>query len=250
MLRPDAFAVVMATGIVSIAAGDQRYRLLSAVLAVLGAVVFAVLAGLALLAVRRWDYRDLDVAMGLFTFVAACAVLATRFRDRPVVLLTLGSAAVAAWLVLTCVATRDMLSTGWPGLRDRAHGGWELASVATSGVAIVAADLSIPVAPLVLWVVAIVIYALVTWLILWRFGRRSSRFRPDHWILMGGLAIAALPVTGYMSPPPSRRGHWRPCGYRRCCAGPCAGARNCASSVGGQWCSRWECIPRRRLPPQ
>jgi hypothetical protein len=52
-MRPDAFAAVMATGIVSIAAADATA-----------------------IAWRResWDLRDVDTAVGLLTYVAACAI--------------------------------------------------------------------------------------------------------------------------------------------------------------------------------
>ncbi len=45
------------------------------------------------------------------------------------------------------------------------------------------------------WVLAIAIYALMTWLILWRtISERMDRegFEPDDWILMGAMAIATL----------------------------------------------------------
>jgi drug/metabolite transporter (DMT)-like permease len=109
-LRPDVFAVVMATGIVSFAADDHDYQLISAALAAVAAVA---LAALVVLAVRRWDTRDPDVVLGLFSFVAACAVLASRFRNHPPVLWTLGVVAVVAWLVLAALTARDMGSSGW-----------------------------------------------------------------------------------------------------------------------------------------
>jgi tellurite resistance protein TehA-like permease len=95
-----------------------------------------------------------------------------------------------AWIVLVILAVRAMAPYSWSGLRDRAHGGWELASVATSGVVILATDVS-RVAAAVLWVLALAVYIVMTWLILWR----RAAFAPDHWILMGGLAIATLAGT-------------------------------------------------------
>jgi tellurite resistance protein TehA-like permease len=184
------FAVVMATGIVSVAADDHGVRLLGVVLAVVAAACLAVMVVLAV-AGKGWDYRDPDVIIALFTFVAACAVLATRFRYVSPVVWTLGVAAVVGWLVLAPLAARDMWSRGWLALRDRAHGGWELASVATSGVAIVFADLKVFIASWPVWVLAIAVYALMTSLILWR-AAVGATFAPDDWILMGGLAIATL----------------------------------------------------------
>ena len=68
-----------------------------------------------------------------------------------------------------------MWPLGWTGLRDRAHGAWELVSVATSGLAIVTAHLALLTRDRALfavgfgaWLLAIGIYGLMTWLILWR----------------------------------------------------------------------------------
>jgi tellurite resistance protein TehA-like permease len=70
-----------------------------------------------------------------------------------------------------------------------------LASVATSAVAILMADLRIVFWALVLWAVAIVVYLMMTGLIVWRAARDSSApelAQPDIWILMGGAAVATL----------------------------------------------------------
>jgi tellurite resistance protein TehA-like permease len=93
-----------------------------------------------------------------------------------------------------------MSARSWAALRDHAHGAWELGSVGTSGLAIVAATvarherwwvwLAVPV-----WLAALCIYGLMTWLIVWRaVNERQDQegFEPDSWILMGGLAIATL----------------------------------------------------------
>jgi tellurite resistance protein TehA-like permease len=171
------------------------------VLASLGLMVLIALV----IVTRRfahWDLKDPDVTLRLFTFVAACAVLDSRLTSQPVLVQALGMLALASWLVLIALSARNMSACAWSQLRDRAHGAWELASVGTSGLAIVAAKVArytpehwwlavaVPV-----WVSALCIYGLMTWLILWRtVAERQDRegFAPDTWILMGGLAIATL----------------------------------------------------------
>jgi tellurite resistance protein TehA-like permease len=131
----------------------------------------------------------------MFTYVAACAVLGARLAEYRIALWILATLALQFWLTLTPVVIRRMWRIRWIGLRDCSHGAWELASVATSGVAILAADLHWLFGALVFWALALVVYAVMTALILWRaFHERldPGGFEPDGWILMGGLAIATL----------------------------------------------------------
>jgi tellurite resistance protein TehA-like permease len=187
----------MATGIVSLACTDHGYRWISLGLAVVATVA---LPALAVAAATAWhkdplDLRDPDVMLRLFTYVAACAVLGARFAEYHFVLWVLAGMALQGWLTLMPVVVRQMWRHRWIGLRDRAHGAWELASVATSGVATVAADLRILFVALLFWVLSLLVYVLMTGLILWRtVHERLDRdgFEPDSWILMGGLAIATL----------------------------------------------------------
>jgi tellurite resistance protein TehA-like permease len=201
---PDAFAAVMATGILSIAAGMHHYSEISEFLGSLAAVGLIVLIALVSLtgAAKRWELTDPDVAIRLFTFVAACAVLDSKLTSPRAVVLTLGALALVAWLALMGLTARDMVARGWSALRASAHGAWELASVGTSGLAIVATKLArytserclLAVAVLV-WIAALCVYGLMTWLILWRTvaeRRNFAGFEPDTWIFMGGLAIATL----------------------------------------------------------
>ncbi|MDT5211894.1 MAG: hypothetical protein QOK18_133 [Mycobacterium sp.] len=47
--------------------------------------------------------------------------------------MVLGGLALQGWVLLVPAVIRNGLRVRWIGLRDQAHGGWELASVATSG---------------------------------------------------------------------------------------------------------------------
>ena len=188
-MRPDAFAAVMATGIVSIAAADHGYDGISDVLAVISVALLAVLTVLAIVRLRP-DFDDLDAPVQLLTFVAACAVVGTRLAWWP-----LGVVGLLGWLLLLPIALRVMWRNRWTGLRDRARGGWELAGVATSGLAIVAADVGLVAGAIGLLVLGICLYCAMTGLVLWRAVHAPSApdlCAPDAWILMGGAAIATL----------------------------------------------------------
>jgi tellurite resistance protein TehA-like permease len=203
-VKPDAFSAVMATGIVSIAAADHGYHVISDVLAGLAAVGLPVLVVVAAVAWRRapLNLRDPDVVVRLFTFVAACAVLDTRLASISGVLWALGLLAMVVWLLLSALTLRTLAAHGWIELQQLARGAWELASVGTSGLAIVMAALArytgwhaVLAVATAIWVLAIAVYGLMTSLILARaFAARldPNGFEPDAWILMGGLAIATL----------------------------------------------------------
>ncbi|MBV8540339.1 MAG: tellurite resistance/C4-dicarboxylate transporter family protein [Pseudonocardiales bacterium] len=205
---PEVFATVMATGIVSVAADDHGYWRLGIALGMLAVVTFAILGLRSLVwVIRRPAHvvavtRDLDVALRMFTFIAACAVLAVRWGGHSAVGWLFGGLALAAWLVLVPLAVVDVGS--WPGaqLREQAHGAWLLPSVAAAGLATTATDLAIDVrAPSLVviaalaWIAGMAIYLTVTWLIAWRALATpimAEEVTPDSWILMGALAITAL----------------------------------------------------------
>ena len=196
-MKPDTFAAVMATGIVSIAAVDHGFGVISGVLIVLAAVALPVLIAAAAVAWRResWSLNDLDVSLRLCTYIAACAVVGARLAEHRIVLWVLAALALQGWLSLAPVVARLMWRERGAGLRDRARGGWELASVATSGLAIVTAELKIVFLAVLFWVIAIGVYLMMTGLIVWRAVHDSSApelVQPDIWILMGGAAIATL----------------------------------------------------------
>ncbi|BBZ50887.1 C4-dicarboxylate ABC transporter [Mycobacterium heidelbergense] len=195
---------MMATGILSIAARDHHYTGISETMGALASTGLVVLVALVIVTRRLslWDLTDPDVTLRLFTFVAACAVLDSRLASQPVLVAVLGLAALVSWLLLIALSARNMAAGPRSVLRDQAHGAWELASVGTSGLAIVVTKVAryTPAhwwlwAAVPVWVAALCIYGAMTWLILWRtVAERQDRdgFEPDTWILMGGLAIATL----------------------------------------------------------
>jgi len=194
-VRPDVFAAVMATGIVSIAAADHGLGVISEILIVLAAVGLPVLMFLVAKAWREFDVRDPNVTLALFTYIAACAVVGARLADHRIVLWVLVGLALQGWLSLAPLAARSMWRHRWTGLRDRARGGWELAAVATSGLAIVFAELDVVFWAFIFWVLGICLYLAMTGLVLWRVRHDASSpelVQPDVWILMGGIAIATL----------------------------------------------------------
>jgi hypothetical protein len=107
-VKPDSFAAVMATGIVSVAAVDHGYRVISDVLIVLAAVALPVLIVAAAIAWRResWQLTNLDTSLRLCTYIAACAVVGARFAEHRVVLWVLAGMALQGWLSLAPVVAQ------------------------------------------------------------------------------------------------------------------------------------------------
>jgi tellurite resistance protein TehA-like permease len=185
----------MATGIVSIAAADHGFSVISEVLIVIAVVTLPVLMVMVARAWREFDMHDPNVTLPLFTYIAACAVVGARLADHRIALWVLAGMALQGWLSLMPLGVRSMWRHRWTGLRDRARGGWELAAVATSGLAIVSAELDVLFWAVVFWVLGICVYLVMTALVLWRERHDASSpelAQSDVWILMGGIAIATL----------------------------------------------------------
>jgi hypothetical protein len=195
-VRPHVFAAVMATGIVSVAMLDHGHRLVSAVLAVIAVALLPVLMVASLRAWRSqgWSLRELDVSIGLFSYVAACCVVVARLAPHRVASIILVPMAVQGWLSLMPTTLRN----AWRERRTiatRVHGGWELVSVATSGLAMACVAVGAVFWAIPLWVAALVLYVVITGLLVRRWAREGSGrdlSSPDTWIVMGALAIATL----------------------------------------------------------
>jgi len=143
---------------------------------------------------KSWQVGDLAVALPLCTYIAACAVVGARLADHRIVLWATAGMALQGWLSLAPVVARRMWRER-DSLSERARGEWELASVATSGLAILMADLRIVFLAVLFLAIALVVYSVMTGLIVRRLARDSSApelAQPDIWILMGGAAVATL----------------------------------------------------------
>lgn len=205
---PDVFSVVMATGIVALAARDHGYWYIDTGLGLVALAAFAVLGFGFVIRVTTHPSRVVrlarnpDVALRMFTFCAACIVLGEHLRWNAVATGALGGLAVAAWCILVPLTVADVWSRRTTQLRDQAHGAWLLPSVATSGLADATAQRagnahasSLVVVAAAAVVLALAIYLAVALLIVWRAlsgPLLPDQIPPDSWILMGALAISAL----------------------------------------------------------
>jgi tellurite resistance protein TehA-like permease len=212
-LTPGYFALVMATGILSVGMHLERFNILSAVL--LGVccsafVVLLALTGWRLVAYRSAvveDFTDPRRGFGFFTFVAGTNVLGVRlgiagFHEATAVLLVLAGVAwlalgyVVPWTAVLGRQERPVLAT--------ANGTWFIWVVASQSVAVAAATIEpvfnpvrreLAVLAIMSWSVGVFLYGATGILVslrlmLYEFG--PEELTPPYWVSMGALAITVL----------------------------------------------------------
>lgn len=214
-LPPAYFALVMATGIISIAAHDRGLLNFANALFALNIAAFAVLAlltGLRLVRYPRLFFRDLTdhlVAPGFFTTVAACAILGVQLLlmahdlAGAVAMLVLGT---VLWVGLTyTIFTAFTVKSKKPRLEDGLSGAWLIGVVATQSLAVLAAlvardwpqpsRLELNFFALSMWLWGGMFYIWIISLIFYRynfFHFSPGDLSPPYWINMGAMAISAL----------------------------------------------------------
>jgi tellurite resistance protein TehA-like permease len=213
-LPPVYFALVMATGIVSIAAHLHGFGLVAKLLLGLNVVQYAVLSLFLLVRLTRFwpdclaDLGDHLRGPGFFTVVAGTGVLCSQFyvvADLPAIGRALGLLAMILWpLFLYSVFALLIIKTDPPPIEKGINGGWLVSIVATQSVSLVTVFMAKSggdsSAPLLLfglgtWCFGIMLYVWVISLIFYRymfFAMRPGDLSPPYWINMGAVAISTL----------------------------------------------------------
>jgi tellurite resistance protein TehA-like permease len=223
-MHPASFALVMATGIVSIACQLLGWPLMATALFWLNLLFFTVLW--LLLAVRIAWFRDrvlADVfhhgrAVGFFTTVAATCVVGSQtllIAGSWRVATTLWFAGFVLWTIVTyTVFTALTIKTDKPSLADGINGGWLVAVVAAQSVSVLGSQLAPHLgesAPklllfcLAIWLGGGMLYIWIISLIFYRytfFTLSPSDLAPPYWINMGAVAISTLAGTALVSAAP------------------------------------------------
>lgn len=214
-LSPTNFALVMATGIVSIGAHHAGLILLSRVLLLIAGGAWLTLCTLSLL--RIWfhpakayaELRNHLHAPGYFALVAATSVLACQLvvvvPFEPLAIL-LAILALCLWLLSTyAVLLALTIGDAKPSVSSGLSGSWLLIVVATQSIAVIGALLAARVLPdyrlplnllaFCLWGVGGSLYVWIISLIFYRYvlvPLDPKDFTPTYWINMGAMAISAL----------------------------------------------------------
>ena len=212
-LTPGYFALVMASGIISIGLNLSGFRALSIVLLAVCIVAYVVLV---VLNVWRFaghraamidDFRDPKRAFGFFTFVAGTNVLGTRiaaegWHTATAWLLTMS---FLVWLVLGYVIPWSaVLGRSERPVVALANGTWFIWVVASQSVAVSAATLevvfhdarqSLAILAVFSWSVGVFLYAasaIIVSLRIMLYELDPKEFDPPYWVSMGAVAITVV----------------------------------------------------------
>lgn len=214
-LSPAYFALVMATGIVSVAADLSGMRLIAVVLLWLNVIAYITLWILTMLRMiwyRRQffgDMTDHQRGPGFFTTAAATCLLGSQFiriignYSVATILWFLG---IVLWICLTYgIFTAFTVKENKPSLAEGITGAWLIAVVATQSIAILSALLAAHWAQpyrletnflaLSMWLWGGMLYIWMISLIFYRytfFKFSPGDLSPPYWINMGAMAISAL----------------------------------------------------------
>ena len=214
-LSPGYFAMVIATGIVSLAARMQGLLRVAMALFWLNVAAWLVLWLLNLLRMSRHPRRFFGDMVehlrgpGFFTMVAGTSVLGSQFSILQAdsrMALALGALAAVLWVGLTyTIFTAFTIKETKPALDKGINGAWLLAVVATQSLAVLGALLAARIGQP--WKLELNFFALSMWLwggmlYIWMMSLifyRYTFFRlapddltPPYWINMGAMAISTL----------------------------------------------------------
>lgn len=214
-LSPAYFGMVMATGIVSLAAYLLNIPFVAKTLFLLNIIVYSVLWVLTILRMFRYprqffgDMIDHLRGPGFFTIIAATGILGGQF----VLLAADYHTATVLWVValLLWIGLTYTIFTGFtvkehkPTLDKGINGAWLLAVVATQSIAVLSALLAAHVSQpgklemnflaLSMWLWGGMLYIWMMSLIFYRytfFTLSPGDLSPPYWINMGAMAISTL----------------------------------------------------------
>lgn len=208
------FALVMATGIVSIASYYLNFNTLAKLLFYFNIPAFLFLSILYILRLIIYptkffgDVKDHAKSPGLLTFVAGSCVLGNQFiiiAANYTVASILLYIATIMWLILIyTVFTVFTVKKDKPAINNAISGVWLLIIVSTQSISILASQLKdfIPFSSdivlffaLAMFLCGCMFYIIIITLIVYRmsfFEMRAEEFAPAYWINMGAVAISTL----------------------------------------------------------
>lgn len=213
-LNPAWFALVMATGIVSLAAHMQDIPVVPAVL-MWANIFFYVVLWFAYLARMVMfprpffgDFRSHERSIGYFTIVAGTTVLGSQLLQVggfETVAKGLWIAGISLWVLLVYAIPVSLVTRREkPSFEQGIKGSWLLWAVATQGVSVLGTQVApsfgrfadgIVFLAFLIWLLGVVFYLWVIELIIHRLffsDLTAGGLSPTYWIDMGAVAISTL----------------------------------------------------------
>ena len=213
-LFPGYFALVMATGIISIASFLLGMRTISLGLLVIDVFAYVVLCLLLLIRLLfffsrvKADIQDHVRGPGFFTVVAGTCVLGSALMivlDRYRLAMVLWFVGIGLWVLIMYVFfTAVTVSENKPSIEAGLNGGWLLAVVATQSISVLGTllvsrltDYREPILffTLCMFLLGCMLYLPLITLIFYRFtfvNVTMMSLTPPYWINMGAVAITTL----------------------------------------------------------
>ncbi len=211
---PGYFALVMATGIISIAAFLLEMKFLARLLLALNAAAYVILWLLTALRLALFfpkvisDLKSHGRGPGFFTFTAGTCVLGSQLivvANNHAVAKALWLLGIALWLlVMYAFLTAVIVRENKPKLEAGINGAWLIAAVATQSLCV----LGVMLAPhfvdrrelvlffcVCMFLLGCMLYLSIITLIFYRFTfleLNTAALTPPYWINMGAVAITTL----------------------------------------------------------
>ncbi len=213
-LSPGYFALVMATGIVSIAAYYYDYGLAATILFYVNIGLYLLLCILSAVRVIFFtqsvvaDFNDHGKNPGFLTFVAATCILGNQFvflaANYAIASLLFYMGAISWFVFVYSFFVIITIKRGKPTLDKAISGVWLLVIVSTQAVSILGTHLAgyLPIPKeetllftLMLFFCGCMFYMIIITLVVYRlsfFELQAEEFGPPYWINMGAVAITTL----------------------------------------------------------
>jgi len=212
-LHPAYFAMVMSTGIISVASKLLGFTGIAYVLFYVNIIAYAILLPMLILRViLYWNclYKDLSdpkLSFVFFTIVAGTNVLGTQFVsivDQPAIAKIFWYFGIFFWTAISLSTFSILFLECTEGIEKVVHGGWLIATVGTQSVAVLGGILApqfgsygsfVIFTSFVWWMIGAFLYLILITLLFYRlvfFKFTPEAFVPPYWINMGALAITTL----------------------------------------------------------
>jgi len=218
-LHPGNFAMVMASGIISIGFGAMEMPLIADVLYGFALCAWVALLGLSLAravlygGVVRVDLLNPRMVFSYFTLVAATDIVGLLLHDRghADLALTCWMFAFAIWCLLLYLAFSVLTFLSHEHNVNIVHGGWLISIVGTQSLVLLGARIAPDLGPYagtmmveihMLWGLGLIFYGIFVALFCYRIfflTLKPQDISPLLWVIMGAAAISANAGTSLLS---------------------------------------------------